>query len=162
MGKEEQELSKLMRNRGSIKQKLTILERFLESAKVSLPDSLPSLNDLELRLRNSLDLLTEFDALQSIIESICKEEDLPEHYNEREVFENRYYRAQDSLAQYVANQQVSLPSSRVDPSATCSNESATNNLQNILLPKIKLPNFSGNFDQWLHFKLSFTSIISTN
>lgn len=162
MGKEEQELSKLIRNRGSIKQKLTILERFLESVKVSSPDSLPSLNDLELRLRNSLDLLSEFDAVQSIIESLCQEGELPEHYNERETFENRYYRAQDSLTQYVATQQASLPPLRVDPSATSSNDLASNNLQNILLPKIKLPTFSGNFDQWLHFKLSFTSIISTN
>lgn len=126
---------------------------------MALPDKLPSLNDLELRLRNSHDLLIEFDAVQSIIESICKDEDLSEHYDEREAFENRYYRAQDSLSQYVANQQVPLPPSNVDPSAACSNDSATNNLQNILLPKLKLPTFSGNFD---HFKSSFTSIISTN
>lgn len=82
----KKELKRLIRNRASIKQKLTILEKYINTIKTSLPERKPALNDVELRFKDGSLLLQEFDKVQSMIESICDEKDLDSHYRERERF----------------------------------------------------------------------------
>lgn len=166
-------LDTLIRNRASIKYKLTILEKFINVIKTSLPDQQPNVSDVELRFKNSTSLLSEFDEVESTIEELCTEEALNGNFPERELFAERYYDAQDFLSQFLENERQAsgINESKIGlecqhqlnmlppPGLSCSNG---NNLQNILLTKLKLPTFSGCFDQWLNFKLNFSSTIASN
>lgn len=130
---------------------------------------IPSLSDVELRYKNSILLLEEFDKVQSMIESLCLEEDLETHYKEWESFENKYYVVQDSFGQ-ILNKHYKVPSgqeaSQFDGNGPVGIGLAIpkndESLQNVLLPKLKLPTFSGSYEQWLNFKVNFTSIITNN
>lgn len=161
----KESFKKLVRNRGTLKQKITYLEKYVNKIQFSTPDHKPSIYDVELRHKDSLNLLKDFENIQGLIESLCDENELLLHYQEREEFQERYYNCQDFLSQYLL---INTPKpismcpvvdvNEPSPSPVVSNDL----LQNVLLPKIRLPTFSGNFDQWLNFKLNFTSIISNN
>ncbi|VEN50686.1 unnamed protein product [Callosobruchus maculatus] len=151
-------LKELIRNRGSIKQKLIFLEKFVETIKTSAPDSKPSLTDIEIRFKNHEGLLSEFDKIQSTIESKCNEEHLEEHYLEREEFQERYYVSQRFLSDYLKNAFDSVNQSQPQSNLVTNFDP----LQNMLLPKIKLPTFSGEFQHWTPFKTSFMATILNN
>lgn len=155
----------MIRNRGFINQKLLQVEKYLSS--IVIESIIPSLSDVELRYKNSILLLEEFDKVQSMIESLCLEEDLEAHYKERESFENKY--SQDSFGQ-ILNKHYKVPSGQEESQfdgngpvgiglAIPKNDES---LQNVLLPKLKLPTFSGSYEQWLNCKVNFTSINTNN
>lgn len=102
------DIKRLIRNRGTIKHKLTILEKYIISIKANLPQNKPSFNDVDLRYKNGSILLQEFDQVQSMIESLCEEKDLGVHYEEREEFQERFYVTQDFLIQYLNNERESF------------------------------------------------------
>lgn len=117
-----------------------------------------------MRYDNHLNLIDEFDKVQSIIESECKEDDLNEQFNERDTFQNRYYVAFDILKQFIHNLQPRLNTS-VEQNLNSGHNVSSNNfdpLQNVLLPKLKLPSFDGEFHHWLQFKTNFKTIICDN
>lgn len=161
-----QDLKKLIRNRGTIKQKLSGVEKFINKIKTTVSDNKPSLNDVELRFKDSSALLQDFDNIQSIIESLCEENDLDSHFKERENFQDRYYSTQDFLSTYIKSEcnieNVSNIQSDTQDNNSANSRNNFDSLHNVLLPKLKLPSFSGNFEQWLNFKLSFISIIDSN
>lgn len=164
-----QDLKKLIRNRGTIKQRLSVVEKFIYKIKTTFTDdNKPNLNDVELRFKNSSTLLQDFENIQSIIESLCEENDLESHFKEGEEFQERYYLIQDFLSTYIKNEKkdsdnVSNVTQPITPVNNFTNSRNNfDSLQNVLLPKLKLPTFSGNFEQWLNFKLSFISIIDSN
>lgn len=95
------EIKVLTRKRGTIKQKLTILEKFITTIKNSTSNKLISINEVDLRYKDSSGLLSEFDAVQSMTESLCTDEQLPSHFLEREDFQERYYSTQDFFLQYL-------------------------------------------------------------
>ncbi|XP_057662250.1 uncharacterized protein LOC130897427 [Diorhabda carinulata] len=121
-------------------------------------------NEIQMRYDNHLNLLDEFDKIQSIIESECKEDDLDEQFNERDTFQDRYYAAFDFLKQFIQTLQPRLDTS-VEQNSNSVNNISSNNfdpLQNVLLPKLKLLSFDGEFHHWLQFKTNFKTIICDN
>lgn len=146
------DIKSLIKNRGSVKRKLTILEKYVDNIKNGLIT--PESSDVKLRLDVNLNLFQEFDNVQTQIEQECDDNDLEMHASEREPFENKYYAAISFLTNYITN-----------------NTSLTNNvssmvshdpLQNFLLPKIKLPTFNGQYENWLEFKKNFSLTIDSN
>lgn len=108
--------------------------------------------DVEARYKTCENLITEFDRVQTEIEIVCEEDQLQGHYKEREDFENRYYVALHHLKETILSIQPAVAPK--PPPAT------VDMLQNVLLPKIKLPSYSGNWEEWIKFKLNFSTIDS--
>nr|CAI5858315.1 unnamed protein product [Callosobruchus analis] len=158
-------LKELIRNRSSMKQKLLLLEKFISTIKTSDSDNKPSLTEIEIRFKDHECMLSEFDKIQSMIESKCSEEHLEEHYLEREEFQERYYVSQQFLSDYLKNAfgNASPNQSQINSNQPQSNSSGHfDPLQNMLLPKIKLPTFTGEFQHWTSFKTSFMATILNN
>nr|CAI5829830.1 unnamed protein product [Callosobruchus analis] len=155
----------LIRNRSSMKQKLLLLEKFISTIKTSDSDNKPSLTEIEIRFKDHECMLSEFDKIQSMIESKCSEEHLEEHYLEREEFQERYYVSQQFLSDYLKNAfgNASPNQSQINSNQPQSNSSGHfDPLQNMLLPKIKLPTFTGEFQYWTSFETSFMATILNN
>ncbi|XP_056645831.1 uncharacterized protein LOC130451055 [Diorhabda sublineata] len=146
------DIKQLIRNRGSIKKRLTTFEKYIVSIKDGLisPDSI----DVQLRYDNNINLIHEFENIQKLIEEHCTEEELKIQFEEREPFENKYYSNLSFLKDYI--------SKRTSPTAIENSSSIKDSLSNFLLPKIKLPVFNGEYDQWLEFKKNFMSTIDSN
>lgn len=160
----QDDLRELKRNRGSVKTKLTLFEKFANSIKNLPRDKWPSYNEIELRYNNNSSLLLEFDNVQTIIESRCPDDQLEIQYLQREEFSNRFFTVLSYLRQILADLQTNnMPTNvRSINGNNLPHNSGADTLQNVLLPKIKLPVFSGEFHNWINFKNNFTSTICNN
>ncbi|XP_050516607.1 uncharacterized protein LOC126891473 [Diabrotica virgifera virgifera] len=148
-----QDLKNLVRNRGSLNQRLSILETYIISIK-SETNSVDICN-IQSRFDNCVDLLNQFDPIQGEIEEKCEEKDIVSQFSERDSFKSRYFAA-ISFLKDILNKNKN-ENSYVQPSA-----SAHDSLQNILLPKLRLACFDGEYDTWLNFKQNFISTIHQN
>ncbi|XP_072399471.1 uncharacterized protein [Diabrotica undecimpunctata] len=146
-----QDMKTLIRNRGSIKQKITILENYISS----IQDETNSVDicNIQSRYENCKDLINQFETIQTEIEEKCEEKDLISQFSERNAFESKYFTA-ISFLKDILNKNKNSPIQ--------SNVPVHDSLQNILLPKLKLPVFNGEYETWLDFKQSFMSTIDQN
>lgn len=146
-----QEFSELIKQRGSIRGRLTIFEKFLLALKANKPSDITSSQIDELRLRlNKLEaLFADFDACQTRIEVLCPT--LATQLEEREITESKFYSALTGAEALIK----SHPSN--NNHNTKSNSNTNNN--NIKLPIIKLPTFDGNYFSWLEYRDTFQSMI---
>ncbi|XP_072377951.1 uncharacterized protein [Diabrotica undecimpunctata] len=147
------DIAQLIRNRGSLKRKLTSLTNFVN--KISDGSLKPTLGDVNRRYKNYLKLLSQFEIIQQSIEEKCSDDQLEIHFNERDPFENHFYTAISYLEEYINNSSPVI-------NATPQNVVNHDPLQNFLLPKIKLPTFNGEYEQWLEFKTNFINTIDSN
>nr|CAH7746946.1 unnamed protein product [Callosobruchus chinensis] len=166
MSEIEQELQLLIRNRGSVKAKLTSLEKFISKTQALNLIERPSIQLIELRFKSSESLLIEFDKIQVAIEEKCLVEHLDEQMVERSNFEERYFAAQAFLSEIIANESQnnvrSLSEADVPRASNHTPQSNYDPLQNVFIPKIKIPTFSGEFKNWISFKNNFHSTILSN
>ncbi|XP_072389595.1 uncharacterized protein [Diabrotica undecimpunctata] len=146
-----QDMKTLIRNRGSIKQKITILENYISS----IQDETNSVDicNIQSRYENCKDLINQFETIQTEIEEKCEEKDLISQFSERNAFESKYFTA-ISFLKDILNKNKNSPIQ--------SNVPVHDSFQNILLPKLKLPVFNGEYETWLDFKQSFMSTIDQN
>ncbi|XP_072380728.1 uncharacterized protein [Diabrotica undecimpunctata] len=152
------DLAKCIRTRGSAKKRLTLVEKFIDVIKISEPDRKPSLADATIRI-NELELINkDFEIIQLEIEVNCPEQQLEENYKEREQFKKRYYDTLSFLKTYIESMSANPTSNN---SLSC-NSYNKDPLQNIILPKIKLQMFKGDYDSWLEFKSNYLSTIHEN
>lgn len=148
------DIKQLVRNRASLKKKLTTIEKYISSIKNG--SLIPEISDIKLRYENNINLIKDFETVQKLIEEKCKEDELDEQFEEREPFETRYYSSLSFLKDFIEKNDLNiLPNTTV-------NTTAQDSLQNYLLPKIKLPVFNGDYEQWLEFKQKFVSTIDSN
>ncbi|XP_050518407.1 uncharacterized protein LOC126892767 [Diabrotica virgifera virgifera] len=154
------DLKDLVRLRGTNKQKLTLLEKFITKTKDKGDFDI---QDVQFRYDNHINLLNDFDIVQTEIEKKCSEGQLPEHYSEREEFENRFYAAQAYLKTILRPVAVNSNNVQYGQLGQSSEFKAVSDpLQNVLLPRIKLQTFSGEFQFWVSFKNSFNATIANN
>ncbi|XP_072377717.1 uncharacterized protein [Diabrotica undecimpunctata] len=152
------DLAKCIRTRGSAKKRLTLVEKFIDVIKISEPDRKPSLADATIRI-NELELINkDFEIIQLELEVNCPEQQLEENYKEREQFKKRYYDTLSFLKTYIESMSANPTSNN---SLSC-NSYNKDPLQNIILPKIKLQMFKGDYDSWLEFKSNYLSTIHEN
>ncbi|XP_041979470.1 uncharacterized protein LOC121733319 [Aricia agestis] len=151
----EENERKLIRKRGICKQKLTHFKKYLETLESSL--SAVKICELNLRLSKIEELYTEFDLIQSEIEIISQ---IPEHqFTEREEFELTYFETLAIARELSGRHAEANATSNTTGSETGTVLAAPTGLK---LPTIKLPTFSGQYQDWLEFHDTFTSLIHNN
>ncbi|XP_078051923.1 uncharacterized protein LOC144478077, partial [Augochlora pura] len=139
----------LVAERGAVKAKLTVFKRFVESADVQ-SDTVA----FEKRVRANEDLFQRFDRVQSLIEaSVLDTPNEEVQLAEREQFEDSYFRTLSKAETRLAQARGLEPgtANRASPAPSDSNMTR--------LPVIKLPNFSGDFSQWIRFRDTFVSLV---
>ncbi|KAL4712625.1 hypothetical protein ACJJTC_005446 [Scirpophaga incertulas] len=82
----------LVRQRGAIKTRITLFEKYIETTRLIPQGKLTkqSLEELKLKASRFQGLLSEFDNLQNAIENIC--DNLEEQIIERDVIESSFIR----------------------------------------------------------------------
>lgn len=151
------ELKDLRRQRGSIKGRLTSFRNYLSEFKGE--DSLTKVQFLELKVRLSKieSLFNDYDVVQNKIEILNPTEELD---LDRDSTETIFY-SQISLAQELLSRSYNAQDTFESIHSQCGEKNFNNN-NNIRLPTIKLPNFDGNFNKWLEFHDTFSSLIHNN
>lgn len=152
-------VTKLIRQRGSIKSQVTRIQTFV--------DSHPQLSPAEarVRLKKLEDHFNEFNEVQEFLEEATPED--AGHEPERQEFEDKYYALAAKLQERidaVAAAAAALHPAMINPGQM---GGVDNNQQMVFqerrnrtkLPDIKLPEFSGDFTKWLFFKNSFETTV---
>ncbi|XP_053681538.1 uncharacterized protein LOC128732318 [Sabethes cyaneus] len=108
---------------------------------------------IKFRLEKLDSLWDEFNEIQAEIE--CEHEISDELADERIEFETIYFELKGSLASKlgVTNTSSPIPASPVAPPTPAFG---------VRLPEIKIPEFNGNFDEWLNFHDLFNTLIHTS
>lgn len=144
------EEKELIKKRGSYKGRVTAFSTFLNGLDISSLTS-TDVSELQIRIGKIKSIFELYDEVQLRIE--CLSDNL-DHIAERDEFESTYYRllarAQDIVNNYSAANEMKNVSSA----------SSTHKL--VKLPTIKLPTFSGSYENWLEFHDTFSSLIHTN
>lgn len=111
---------------------------------------------LKFRLQKLDTLWTEFNEVQAEIEL---EYGLSEELSEgKATFEDMYYRLKGSLDSKLA---LSNSPSTSSPSTSLSVAPPTHAL-GVRLPELKIPEFKGDFDEWMNFHDLFSTLIHSN
>ncbi|XP_028163489.1 uncharacterized protein LOC114355033 isoform X2 [Ostrinia furnacalis] len=157
----EAKISQLVKRRGTIKSKITSFSNYINVVKDDsvLPNS-PLFNEIKLRLEKIDALYEDFDTLQTEIEELTEDPDL--RYQEREAIENQYYVA-IGTARALLEPSPAAAALALNGSEVSSLDASTQRHNNFVrLPKIELPTFNGDYQQWLEFRDTFVSIIHSN
>lgn len=148
------EIINLQRQRGCLKTKLTLFEKYLNLAKQKTVERNFEQQDtfeLESRLNKIEIIINEFDVIQYKLDCLIETDN-----DERESFENRYY-SLSACAKSIISKNVELDQkSNISP--TQSLDGSIRNY-NINLPKINLPVFHGDYEKWLEYHDTFKSMI---
>ncbi|KAJ8983230.1 hypothetical protein NQ317_005319 [Molorchus minor] len=160
------ELDNLIRQRASVKSKLTIFSKFISNLNTTYPDGVitagHAIVELEQRLERAQDLINIFDDIQGQIENIC--ENLDQQYLEQENFQTSFF-AIISKAKYLLTKNTLQPQpslSSEGPSIRPLTYTDEHKKQNIKLPTIQLKKFHGHYEEWLEFRDTFESLIHKN
>lgn len=156
MAEETKEFKDLVRQRGSVRSRLTNFCNYLALLKEVKIDKISDtqIKELSVRVDKVESLFLEFEKYQNQIELLCSV--LDEQLKERDVTEKQYYtsmgEAQSLIELYLTNKNQDNKGS---------NSNSGDNL-NVKLPIIKLPTFDGNYFLWLEYRDTFESIIHNN
>lgn len=172
-----EDLTILIRKRGSLKARLTSFDKHLDGVAI-----LPSLSEadvinLEQRIKLIENILSDYDEIYNQILSKVDDELVDAQATERETFENKYYssisiakslllkssRSADIADSGSGSDQGSIVGSQSNllPIMPPSNQNNDNN-NHINLPKLKLITFSGKYSEWVPFYDTFRSLIHDN
>ncbi|CAG9568034.1 unnamed protein product [Danaus chrysippus] len=146
------DVKELIKQRGHIKARVTLFEKYLKPLLECKEISLVQVNELRLRLSKIRDLSCTFDDIQSQIEML--DEDTSKQMQEREFNENIFFRLSaeaQSLIDFFENKNK-LESS--------SNKSRPN--CHLKLPPIKITPFNGEANKWLSFRDTYVSLVHNN
>ena len=161
----EGNLRELNIKRGNVRSKLTRFSNHLRDLLIrypndtDLPDSKEAVG-LEFRLQHTQTLLGEFESIQAEIEFISNKPE-ESHLATREQFENLYFNALSSAKQILnRDKHTSVRTLSDDQSISSQHDMNINNP--IKLPTINLPQFNGQYDQWLEFRDTFDALINNN
>lgn len=146
-----EDLKDLVFKRGLIKSSLTRFKNFIESDKSS------NKSQLNNRLIRFKEIIAEFDSVQASIELVDTECD--DHSVEREQFEDSYFDLLEKAEQLLSPHE--LPHLDRHSSADVHSQHSIHTNQ-VKLPTIQLPTFSGKYEDWLQFHELFQSVIENN
>lgn len=152
-------MDKLIKQRSSMKGKLTIFENYLkivQSCKGSL--SKLQLDELKCRLVKMEGLFAQFDVLQLEFEE--RAEKIEDALKEREAFETQYFNLICTARLKIEEYEPSASSVTQLQDEQASSPRGNSNL--VRLPPIELPRFDGQQRSWLEFRDSFISLIDSN
>lgn len=138
----------LRRQRGTVKQRLTLFEKYCSKYGDNALNNVEK-SELKLRIQAVESLFQTFNTLQSEIENNVDESDLSVHLEYRDMFEEQYFKLMAAAKCMLVDE-----SSESSPRCMNSHKSVS-----VKLPEIKLPSFSGSYDQWLEFRNSYETMI---
>ncbi|XP_045501378.1 uncharacterized protein LOC123698678 [Colias croceus] len=144
------QLADLKRQRGTLKGRLTLFERYISKLDKSELNS-NSKTELELRIESACTLFQSYNEIQSKIEQLVEDSDIAAQLEYRELFEQQYFSIMAN-AKCLVN-----PNSSEKTQSIC--HQVCNNSMSIKLPVIKLPVFEGAYDQWLEYRNSYLTMI---
>nr|XP_037871625.1 uncharacterized protein LOC119629562 [Bombyx mori] len=149
ISKSNDPLSILIKKRGIIRGRLTVLTKQINSLdQNSLVSCANKRAELELRLSTASKMFDEFSEIQSEIELSVNDHDLFQQLELREGFESAYYTI-------IAQAKSLLSSSEVAPSSHPGSHA-------VKLPTIAMPTFDGSYEHWLEYRDTFLSLVHNN
>lgn len=156
--------NELKRKRSSYKSKLTQFKSYLSLLSSCEKPSPAQLSDLNLRLTKIEEWYGEFDALQIEIESCMdiSESDSEKEFLYREQFETEYFATVGRARELVSRFSSAQPGKDDASTSSAAGTVLTAGTPTLNLPVIQLPTFSGDFEDWLRFHDTFTSLIHSN
>ncbi|XP_045535019.1 uncharacterized protein LOC123721194 [Papilio machaon] len=146
------ELSQLIKQRGNIKARLTLFQKYLAPLMDSKETSTLRTNELSLRLNKMRDLSSNFEEVQLQIEML--DEDSDKQLKEREVTENLFF---SLIAQAQSLLEFLEKSNNTETSSNISKGG-----RHLKLPPLKITPFNGDPNKWLTFRDSYLSLIHNN
>lgn len=145
MSSSNTELNEGIRKRGVVKGKLTRFGTFFNTFQ---RNEKRNYTELKLRLDKLETLFDEFDIIQTEIEAFAEPDSQQE---ERIKFENEFFSIQAAAVNELASHE---PSDLID---SRNNRQGTD--AQVKLPRINLPEFNGEYENWQSFRDNFTVII---
>lgn len=171
-----EELKLLIKKRGVIKARQTLFKKYLEGLQGVLRGV--ELNnvekeviiELESRLEKYSGVLNDYDEVQGQIEVSVDESDEKKQQDDREEFENLYFKLNAQAKKIVSEYYVFFQTNNAQLSSSASGSHAgsqqrpqyNQGVQGVKLPPINLQKFSGDYKNWLEFRDLFDSIIHSN
>lgn len=154
------EIKKLNKARGAFSRQLTNFEKYItELAEINI--EIDHIETLKLRVQKLNENFPNFEEVQTAIEEFVSDENINSEYKKRDEHEDRYFslngKAQKYIQEFYKDKNTPLSFTQ----ASDSQHSNTTN-QNIKLPTIELPTFSGNFTDWRPFEDTFVALIHKN
>lgn len=158
-------LKSLRAKRAQIKSQCTRFRSYIDGVDVR---NVP-LVELRQRLQKFSELWEIFDATQAGIEELEIEPDsVAHHEEERVLFEERYFSITSDLDMMIEGKLEAMRSANPNQrprefrEGTPSTQGSNVPNDHLKLPRVNLPTFSGNFDEWMPFRNMFTSMIDQN
>lgn len=145
------DLTKLIKQRGRVKAKLTAFGNFIAAMETDAHKRA----ELNSRIERAEALWNEFDTIQNKIE------DLDESKNQlvqRTNFEDSYHQMISKARNYVTGTRAG--SAILQPGSMPAEPIAIR--PNVKLPSIELPKFDGSYERWIPFRDLFESLIASN
>ncbi|XP_049865557.1 uncharacterized protein LOC126366489 [Pectinophora gossypiella] len=144
----------LVKVRGSYKGQLTTFLSYLKTLHVGSL-SLNDVSELQMRLGKLMALYDKYDEVQLALECQGDDEDQSAQLRDRADFESLYYKG-------ISDAQILLDSHKKPLEESERRSRSSNFMNNVKLPTIQLPKFSGSYDNWLGFHDTFCSLIHNN
>ncbi|XP_018374005.1 PREDICTED: uncharacterized protein LOC108768170 [Trachymyrmex cornetzi] len=149
--------------RSHIKTMATRLKTFLDNFRVE-QGSKYDISERKLRLA---ELWTQFDAIQSIVETLenpdssitDKETLLDLQIKQRDSFKAPYFAL---MSRYEATLEQLNPSETQAATRNTNNRTAVSRETHVRLPKIELPVFAGSYEDWYSYRDTFEKLIHEN
>lgn len=155
----------LIRQRGSIKHKLTCFTKYVSDHEKAILNEKSVLN-LQERIIRAEQFFIEYSECQSEIDALTHDDDIEQEYQTREEFENELYNALASAKHIVSEFQRPKVNFEADSESHQGSDRNANDhsgsLSGVKFPVINLPTFSGQIDQWLEFRDTFESLVHLN
>lgn len=143
-------LGNLKKQRGTLKGRLTLFEKYVHTLKDSTLDRALTVQ-VNLRMQTATEFFKNFNSIQAKIEQNVDENESAAQIEYREWFEEHYYSSM-AAAKCLVN---------VDDDKTkCTPSASENHIKSVLkLPDVKLPVFDGSYDLWLEYMNSYKTMI---
>ncbi|XP_011881685.1 PREDICTED: uncharacterized protein LOC105569657, partial [Vollenhovia emeryi] len=148
---DEQNLVGLKRRRATIQGSCTRIKTFVESVESISPSIKAQLEERQVRLGG---FWSDYQDVQAQIELLDEAE-----ASHRAGFEEAYYKLSARVRELLA---PPVPVPEVVARSPSSEAASTRLLAHVRLPKLDLPSFSGEYDEWFPFRDTFNSILHTN
>lgn len=161
--------------RSSLKRSLTRLKTYFDTVKDEPNIDSTILDQLNSRLSASDTLLDEFYQLQEQIDLLAIEEEIPSEKQddyvesilarssiEKEKFEHDFYEITSQVKSFLKTYAESNSNNHNSDNLASSSTSAhqcSSGVSSVRFPQINLPNFSGNYQEWMEFHDLFQSLI---
>ncbi|XP_031353317.1 uncharacterized protein LOC116178110 [Photinus pyralis] len=154
------DLVKLKTQRGNIKSLITRAANYVNKIDPGDVDS-KVVAELNIRLSKIESTLDKFESIQEEIETFSEPPGVIDEI-ERDQFETNYYSLMRDIKHLISSYESLHQQNSSDSNSTTSSIGLNQALQQIKLPIINLPKFTGKYEEWVEFRDCFKALINDN